>query len=407
MKHIIIIGDGMADYPLPDYAHRTPLEVAQTPAMDAVAARGVVGLFCPIPDGMAPGSDIGNLSMFGYNPREAFRGRAPIEAANQGIVLADNEVCFRCNLVTLENSVMKDFTAGHISTEEARDIIRSLNDPLSKEFPVSFHPGVSYRHLMVFPADDTEALEALVALECTPPHNITDQPYASHLPHGELQDVVRRMMARSQEILPDHPVNAQRRAQGLLPATSIWLWGQGKAPHMESYASKFGISGAVISAVDLVKGMGVCAGLEVINLPGATGWIDTDYAGKAAAGLDALDRHDFVVIHVEAPDETAHQGRADLKIQSIEDLDRQVVAPCLHYVEQHPDTRLLVAPDHFTLISTKTHAGGPVPFAMCGAGIAPSGAPGYSEAHGDDSGILVEEGHTLVQRMLREPSLKF
>lgn len=407
MKYIIVIGDGMADYPLPAYGDRTPLEVAQTPAMDRLARQGVVGLFCPIPEGMPPGSDIGNLSMFGYDPRKAFRGRAPIEAANQGIVLADNEVAFRCNLVTLNNGIMQDFTAGHISTEDATQIIRSLNSVLSKEFPVTLYPGVSYRHLMVFPAADSEELQALVEMDCTPPHNITDQDYAPHLPKGDLQDVIRRMMERSQELLPNHPVNVDRQGRGELAATSIWLWGQGKAPHMESYASKFGISGAVISAVDLVKGMGVCAGLEVINVPGATGWVDTDYEGKTQAGLDALNRHDLVVIHLEAPDETAHQGRADLKIQAIEDLDRRVVAPCMRYVEEHPETRLLVAPDHFTLISTKTHAGGPVPFTLCGAGIEASNAPGYSEAYAKASGILVEDGHMLVQRMIGDKKLDF
>ena len=396
----------MADYPLPEYGNRTPIQVANTPAMDDVVRRGTVGLFCPIPEGLPPGSDIGNLSMFGYNPRRSFRGRAPIEAANQGISLADHEVAFRCNLVTLEDGRMKSFTAEHISSEEGAQIIQTLNKTLAAEFPAQFHPGVSYRHLAIVPATAQASLNDLVAMECTPPHNITDQEYAPHLPQGDGAELIRTMMRRSQDILPDHPVNQARLREGRLPATSIWLWGQGKAPEMESYRSKFGLTGAVVSAVDLVKGMGVLAGLDVLNVPGATGWVDTNYEGKVEAALQALDHCDFVFIHLEAPDETAHQGRADLKIQAIEDLDRRVVARCLTYLNQHPEARLLVAPDHFTLISTKTHAPGPVPFALCGHGVnIKTGGQAYSEAEAEASGILVEHGHRLIQAFLTQATL--
>lgn len=219
--------------------------------------------------------------------------------------------------------------------------------------------------------------------------------------------MIHAMMARSREILPELAVNKRRAADGKLPANSIWLWGQGKAPEMESYASRFGITGAVISAVDLVKGIGVCAGLDVINVPGATGWIDTNYEGKVQAGLKALDDHDFVYIHLEAPDETAHQGRADLKIQAIEDFDARIVAPCLAYLDSHPDLRILVAPDHFTTIQTKTHAGGPVPFALCGAGVRPDTNTVYSERAAAASGVLIEEGYTLVERLIRAPEIAF
>jgi len=401
MKFIVLVGDGMADYPLPDHGNQTPLQLAATPAMDEVARMGICGQFCPIPDGLPPGSDIGNLSMFGYDPRAAFRGRAPIEAANQGISLRENEVAFRCNLVTLEDGVMRDFTAGHISSEEGAALIAALNRALQPDFPILLHPGVSYRHLAIVPATPEAALPDLVAMKCTPPHNITDQAYEAHLPQGEGSALIRRMMRRSQEILPGHPVNQARAAAGKAPATSAWFWGQGKAPKMESYSSKFGLRGAVVSAVDLVKGMGVLAGLDVLEVPGATGWIDTNYAGKAQAGLAALEEGDFVFIHVEAPDETAHQGRADLKIQAIADFDRHVVAPSLDYVKTHPGTRLLVAPDHFTLISTKTHAGGPVPFAACGEGVLPDISGGYSEAEAARSGMLYEEGFALVQQFLQ------
>lgn len=407
MKYLILLGDGMADWPLPEYDNRTPIEIAKTPAMDAVVTRGLTGQFCPIPEGLPPGSDIGNLSLFGYNPRAAFRGRAPIEAANQGIQLADNQVAYRCNLVNVQDGRMKDFTAGHIATEEAAEIIPVLNETLGREFPVRFHTGVSYRHLAIVDASEAATLDQMVRMECEPPHNITDQEVAPWLPRGDGAAMIHAMMARSREILPDLAVNKRRAADGKPPANSIWLWGQGKAPEMESYASRFGITGAVISAVDLVKGIGVCAGLDVINVPGATGWIDTNYEGKVQAGLKALDDHDFVYIHLEAPDETAHQGRADLKIQAIEDFDARIVAPCLAYLDSHPDLRILVAPDHFTTIQTKTHAGGPVPFALCGAGVRPDTNTVYSERAAAASGVLIEEGYTLVERLIRAPEIAF
>ncbi|MBI2435215.1 MAG: cofactor-independent phosphoglycerate mutase [Candidatus Hydrogenedentes bacterium] len=405
MKYLILVGDGMADYPVPTLGNRTPIEAADTPAMDAVVARGMVGQFCPIPEGLPPGSDIGNLSMFGYNPRESFRGRAPIEAANQGITLADNEVAFRCNLVTLEDGRMRDFTADHISSEEAAELVVQLNAHLGGEFPAVFHPGVSYRHLCIVPATPEASLAALVSMNCTPPHNITDQEYAPHLPSGEGKEMIRAMMRRSQEVLPELPVNQARLAAGKLPATSIWLWGQGKAPHMESYRSKFGLTGAVVSAVDLVKGMGVLAGLDVLKVDGTTGWIDTNYEGKVEAALQALETRDFVFIHLEAPDETAHQGKPDLKVKAIEDFDHRVVARCLEYVEGHPESRMLVAPDHFTLLSTKTHASGPVPFAACGAGIPTGGQSAYSENTAAASGVLIEDGYRLIQQFLQPAPL--
>ncbi len=406
MKYIILLGDGMADWPLPQYDGRTPLQVAQTPAMDRAVQLGVLGQFRPIPEGLAAGSDIGNLSCFGYNPRLCFCGRAPIEAANMGVSLAEDEVAFRCNLVTLQDGVMKDFTSGHISSEEGAEIIVTLNETLAKEFPVTFYPGVSYRHLAVVQATDAST-DDLAAVDCTPPHNITTQAWEPHLPKGGAESLIRALMARSQEVLRVHGVNQKRIAADKLPATSIWLWGQGKAPSMPTYAEQYGLSGAVVSAVDLVKGIGVLAGLEVLNVPGATGWLDTNYEGKIHAALDALNRHDFVYVHVEAPDETAHQGRADLKIQAIEDFDKRIVAPAMAYLEQHPDTRILIAPDHITAIETMTHAGGEMPFALCGAGVPRNGFARYTEQDAAQSGILITEGCELVRRMLREASLHF
>lgn len=407
MKYLILLGDGMADWPLPEYGGRTPIEVANTPAMDALVARGMTGQFCPIPEGLPAGSDIGNLSVFGYNPKASFRGRAPIEAANQGIPLAANQVAYRCNLVTIEDGVMRDFTAGHIATEEAAEIIPLLNATLGKEFPAVFHTGVSYRHLAIVTDSNRASLDDMVRMECEPPHNITDQSTEAWLPKGNGSAMIQAMIARSQELLRDHPINQRRIAEGKSPVTSIWLWGQGKAPEMERYADRFGLTGAVISAVDLVKGIGVCAGLDVIDVPGATGWIDTNYEGKIQAGLKALEDHDFVYVHLEAPDETAHQGRADLKIQAIEDFDARIVAPALAYLDQHPDLRILVAPDHYTTIETRTHAGGPVPFGLCGAGVPVDGQTAYSERIAANTNVLIEDGYTLIERMIREPVLVF
>lgn len=405
MKYLVLLGDGMADHPRPELDGRTPIEAAETPAMDEMAVRGVLGRFCPIPEGLPPGSDIGNLAVFGFDPHEAYTGRAPLEAAAQGITLADDEVAFRCNLVTLAEGVMRDFTSGHITSAEGAAIIGTLNTALSREFPVQFHSGVSYRHLAILRATADAGLDALAALSCTPPHDITGTPWEPALPAGEAAELLRAMMARSRELLRDHPVNQARIAEENLPATSIWPWGQGRSPSMATYKEKFGLTGAVISAVDLVKGIGTCAGLEVLNVPGATGWIDTNYDGKIQAALDALERCDFVYLHVEAPDETAHQGRTDLKVSAISDFDRYIVAPALEYATRNPDIRLLAAPDHFTLIETKTHAGGEAPFVMCGPGVAPNGFNAYSEKEAAKSPVLVAKGHELTARMIQEHPL--
>ena len=396
----------MADHPLEACNGKTAIEAANTPNMDHIAELGCSGLFCPIPEGMPPGSDVGNLSVFGYNPLENFSGRAAIEAANQGIHLAENEVAFRCNLVCLENGVMRDFTSGHISTEEADALIQSLNEALAPELPIVLHTGVSYRHTGVIQASESIGVEDLVAAECEPPHNITGQEYAPWLPKGRAAGLLKDVMEASIPVLRDHPINQKRIASGKLPATSLWPWGQGRALTLQSYRERFGVTGAVISAGDLVKGIGVCAGLEVLNVPGATGWIDTNYEGKVAAGVDALERHDFVYLHVEAPDEAAHQGSVELKIQAIEQFDARIVGPFLSYLQAHPDTRLLAAPDHFTLISTKTHASGPVPFTMCGSGIERDKTTRYGETAAKETNIVLRNGHELMRHFLLDMPLK-
>lgn len=403
MRYLVLIGDGMADFPRPELDGATPIQAARTPAMDACVARGLTGLFCPIPEGLPPGSDIGNLSLFGYDPHTAFTGRAPLEAANQGIDLSDDDVAFRCNLVTLCEGVMQSFTSGHISTEEAAEIITDLDAHFAAD-PVAFHPGVSYRHLAVVSSAGLSP-DALADTACTPPHDISDQAFAPHLPKGSAQDFLRDLMKRSQAFLPDHPVNQARAAQGKPKATSIWLWGQGRNPSLDTYQAIYECTGAVISAVDLVKGIGVSAGLDVINVPGATGYIDTNYEGKVEAAITALKDHDFVYLHVEAPDEASHEGRTELKIQAIEDFDARVVAPCLQRLHEDPELRILIAPDHVTALETKTHAGGPVPFAMAGAGVEPDDATSYSEQSARDTGLLVPRGHTLVPLLIQEAVL--
>lgn len=402
MKFLCLIGDGMADFPLEERGGRTPLQLASTPAMDTLASEGLCGLFWPIPEDLPPGSDIGNLSLFGYNPHETFSGRAPLEAANQGIALGPDDVAFRCNLVTLDDGIMKSFTSDHISSKEAAELIRTLDAECP--YACAFHPGVSYRHLAVIPGGEVKP-EALVATGCTPPHDISDQTFAEHLPAGPAGEFLREIMEWSRPILQKHPVNVARKAAGRLPATSIWLWGQGQAPRMATYRERFGLTGAVISAVDLVKGIGVCAGLEVINVPGATGYIDTNYAGKVEAGLAALERVDFVYLHVEAPDECAHEGIIDKKIAAIEDFDRRVVGPCLEAGRTHADWRILVAPDHVTALGSRTHAGGPVPFAVWGAGIVSNGVSRYDEPSAKSGGFVVNPGHQLIPWMIRAARL--
>jgi 2,3-bisphosphoglycerate-independent phosphoglycerate mutase len=403
LKHLLLIGDGMADFPLDELGGRTPLEAAATPAMDRMAREGILGHYCPIPDDLPPGSDIGNLSLFGYDPHEAFSGRAPLEAARRGIRLAPDQVAFRCNLVTLADGLMANFTADHIPSDQAAELIEALNAALDG-FPARFHAGVGYRHLTMITGEGGIA-PACAQADCTPPHNIPEQLYAGHLPKGPGAELLVALMERSQEVLPGHPVNKARVAAGKLPATSIWLWGQGTAPRMKGFEELYGLTGAVISAVDLVNGIGVCAGLEVVEVPGATGYLDTDYEGKVAGALDALERHDLAIVHIEAPDETGHEGRTDKKIQAIEDFDRRVVAPCLEYALARGDCRVMAAPDHVTAISTRTHAGGPVPFVMAGAGVASSGCPGYSEKNATATGIVAERGYLLVRHFFQSETI--
>ena len=406
LKFLILVPDGMADFPVESLGGRTPLAAANTPIMDQLAQQGVMGEFTPIPEGLPPGSDIGNLSLFGYDPRASFSGRAPLEAANQGITLGSDEICFRCNLITLADNVMKSFTAGHIDSETGAQIIASLNEYFAADDNITFYPGVQYRHLCVVRVDDSER-DAMVQLATEPPHNVTDQDVATYVPRGAGAARILAYMDEAHGVLNAHPANERRVATGQLPATNIWLWGQGTAPAIQSYHDRFGITGAVTSAVDLVKGIGRCAGFTILDVPGATGYIDTDYEGKVNASLDALDTCDLAYVHLEVPDETAHEGRADLKIQAIEDFDARVAGPCAEYMARRDDVRLLVAPDHITAINTKTHAGGPVPFLIAGAGIPRIEQPWpFTEDGARETGLLFDPGFTLIEQFIRNPVME-
>lgn len=390
MKYLILQPDGVADRPIAELGNRTPLEYARTPHMDRLAGCGTLGMTHTIPEGFPPGSDVGTMSLLGYDPRRYHTGRSPIEAASMGVELAPDDVAIRCNLVCIADGVMQDFTAGHISTEEAAEIVRDLQRQLGTN-SLEFHPGVSYRHLLVW-------RDGKADMRTTPPHDITDRAVAEHLPAGEGAEVLRGLMEASQELLAQHAVNRARRQRGERPATSIWLWGQGKRPALPTMRQRFGLEGAVISAVDLVNGLGVLAGLEVVKVPGVTGFLDTNYQGKASYGLRALETKDLVFVHVEATDETGHMGAVDKKIQAIEDFDSKIVGPILEGLRAVPEWRLLLTPDHATPCALKTHSPDPVPFVLATSrDLEASGATrGYNERAAAGTGLVVREAHTLV-----------
>ena len=398
MKYLVLLGDGMADEPVAELNGKTPLEAAQTPNMDKLSRIGRIGLAATVPEGFPPGSDVANLSVFGYDPLECYSGRSPLEAASMGVDLAPEDVAFRLNFVWLEahygKLYMGDFSAGHISTEEARFLIETLQEELGGE-EFNFYPGVSYRHLLVWKNGKDR-------LTFTPPHDISTHSIEDHLPQGDGADVLMDLTNSAQMLLNDHPVNNRRVAEQKLPANSIWLWGHGRKPAMETYRKRFGLSGSVISAVDLIKGIGVNAGLDVIEVPGATGYIDTNYRGKAEYALAALQDRDFVYVHVEAPDEAAHGGLLQEKIAAIEAFDRDVVGTILEGVETLGDCRFLVLPDHPTPVAKRTHTADPVPYILYDSRCAVvSQANGYSEAEARRCGETIP-GHQLLRMLLEQ-----
>jgi 2,3-bisphosphoglycerate-independent phosphoglycerate mutase len=397
MKYIILQGDGMADFPLEVLGGKTPLEAARTPNMDWLAQRGVYGLAHVIPDGFPPGSDVGNMSIMGYDPAVYHTGRSPLEAASMGVSLGPKDIAFRCNLVTLggngDETVMKDFTSGHISTEEAAHIIGDLGQALNGD-GVEFFPGVSYRHLMVWRNGKEK-------MATTPPHDITDQKINAYLPTGDGAERLLKLMQGSQPILARHPINAKRRSEGKREATTIWLWGQGRAPQLPPLTERFGITGGVISAVDIIHGLGVYAGLQRIEVPGITGFLDTNYIGKGEYGVRSLEKNDLVFIHVEATDEAGHMGDVNAKIQALEDFDEKVVGTVLKGMAGRQDFRVLLMPDHPTAIALKTHVAAPVPFVLYSAQDSrDNGLVGYNENDAAKTGIVAKQAFRLMEALI-------
>lgn len=400
MKYLIVLGDGMADYPIKELGNKTPLKVAKTESMDAIASRGTIGMVQTIPQGLSPGSDIANLSILGYDPKRYYTGRAVYEAASAGVKLGSGDVAFRCNLVTVSKSngmtIMEDYSAGHITTDEAREIIIELDQRLGND-EMRFYPGVSYRHLIVWKEGSTK-------METMPPHDISGKDITAYLPKGEGAGKIIKLMEEAKEILNDNLINKKRVAASKPPANSIWLWGQGRPISLPSFKERYGLTGSVISAVDLIKGIGVTLGLSPVEVPGATGYLDTNYLGKAEYALKELRKKDFVFVHVEAPDEAAHSGDIHNKIVAIEDFDRLVVRTVLEGMRQFEEYKIMVLPDHRTPIVRKTHTSEPVPFAFCSSASLIEISRqhiGFNETSAEKSGLFVENGFDLMDFFIK------
>ncbi len=403
MKYALVIPDGVADEPQPILGGKTPLQAANIPCMDEVARTGIVGRADHVPASMPSGSDVGTMSLFGYDPLVYHTGRAPIEAAAQGIELGELDWAIRCNLVTVADGRMASFTAEQIPNDLARTLIELLQRDQCGDEHWKFYTGVSYRNLLVYRARNTPAPFGPATLT-TPPHDITDQPVAPHLPQGPGSDLLRDLMERSQPLFAACPQNQARAASGGHTATQCWLWGQGRRPAFKSFQERFGKRGAVITAVDLLRGLGRLLGWEVIEVAGATGYLDTDYAAKGRAAIETLrqDRTDFLVVHVEATDEASHEGNAAAKVQALEQIDQHIVGPLHDYLKSQGDYRLLVCPDHPTFLRTKTHSHGHVPFAMCGTGITPDGSATYDEPVAAAAALCLDRGCELLPLLFRE-----
>jgi len=398
-KYLIIVGDGMGDEPQERLGGRTPLEAARTPYMDRIAADGVLGLTETITADQEPGSDVANMAILGYDPDRFHTGRAPLEAASMGVELRPEDVAFRCNLVTVRDDdqgrvVLADYSAGHITSEEGRALIETIRRSLESD-SLRFYPGVSYRHLLVWRGGKE-------ALRITPPHDVTGEPVDPYWQVYDQAPELKALLAAARPLLADHEVNRNRVSRGKSPANAIWLWGQGRKPSMPTFKERFGLTGVTISAVDLIRGLGVCAGLEPVIVPGATGYLDTNYAGKVAAACRALEYEDLAFVHVEAPDEASHEGNLDLKIEAIEAFDTRVVNPLLEACATLPQARVLVITDHLTPIRIKTHARGLVPFAIFDfARRRQREQRGYSERSAAATGLILRPGYELMEKFIR------
>ncbi len=397
-KYVVVLFDGMADYP--DEKGNTPMKEAYKPFSDALAAKAETGLCQTVPDGMKPGSDVANLSVMGYAPERYYTGRSPLEALSIGVKMGPEDVSYRCNLVTLsetedyENKIMTDYSAGEITTQEAHELIAFLSERLPLD-GAELYGGVSYRHCLLLKNAGTGAI-------LTPPHDISDRKITEYLPEGEHAESFLKIMKKSYELLKDHPVNLKRRERGLNPANSVWLWGEGRKPALDDFYRKHGLKGAVISAVDLIKGIGIAAGMEVIDVQGATGTIKSNFDGKAEAAINALKKNDFVYIHLEAPDECGHQGNYAEKKLAIELIDRKIVGPVLRYLEsQKTPFKIAILPDHATPVVKKTHVSDPVPYLIYDSEHPyESGVNVFDEENAAKTGVFTESGVAFMEKLL-------
>jgi len=392
-KYVIIVPDGAADEPLEQFDNKTVLEAAQTPNMDKVSTLGRQGLVRTVPVDMEPGSDVAQMSLLGYDPQRYYTGRAPIEAVARNIKLSLDDWIFRCNLITIADGKMADHSAGHISTAEAGKLIKELDDQLGNE-QIRFHTGVSYRHLLVFRGLDFD-------IRTYPPHDHIGKAIEKILPRGKGAELLIDLMARSQQLFTNHDINKVRKDLGENQVSSIWLWGQGKRAQMERFQKRFGLKGVTITAVDLVRGLSKLIGFDLINVPGATGFIDTNYQGKASAAIEALKKYDIVFVHIEAPDEASHSGNAEMKKRAVEQIDKYIVGPVLEALQTYESWRILVMPDHPTPIRNCAHSPEPVPFAMAGDNISGILHTTFSEANAAKSGFRIDKGFELMEYFLK------
>ncbi|MFA5199927.1 MAG: cofactor-independent phosphoglycerate mutase [Candidatus Omnitrophota bacterium] len=397
IKYIVLVADGMADYPIEELGMRTPLEAARTPNLDFMAKNGCLGLAKTIPEKMIPASDVANLSILGYDPKKYYSGRGPLEAANLGIELEDDDVAFRCNLITTSGDTLLDYSAGHIKTTEAEKLIKFLDQKIGTN-KFRFYHGISYRHLLLVKRGSELKLQDL---KCLAPHDISGQSINKNFPKGDNADEIIKLMQDSRLLLENHEINHVRLDLKENPANMIWLWGQGKKPDMPKFFKKFGLKGSVISAVDLIKGLGRILGLDVINVPGATGYYDTDYLAKAKAAVKSLDKNDFVFVHVEAPDEAGHNGDLREKITAIERFDQLVVGTILGYCKTKNNCKVLALPDHATPVSLKTHTAEAIPFVLYGKNLPAKDFTCYSEKKAQESDLYFENGSELMEYFIR------
>ncbi|MGQ9546105.1 MAG: cofactor-independent phosphoglycerate mutase [Dehalococcoidia bacterium] len=393
MKYCVLIIDGAAGWPMPEYGGRTCLELAQTPNLDAIAKVSTVGLLRTVPPGMEPSSACACMSVLGYDPKVYYQGRSAIEAQGMGIPINESEAVFRCNLVAVRDGRMWSYSCGHISTVEAKALITSLNEKLGND-EVHFYPGVSYRHICKI-----KGREDTLLATCTPPHDIPDKLIAEFLPKGPGSEFLRELMARSESVLRDHPVNLRRQARGDIPATMIWLfWGSGRIRNMPAFKEVYGLDAAVTSGVDIVRGLARMTGMEVLDIPGVTGDMSNDYASQAAGALKALQRYDMVVIHVEATDEASHAGLVKEKIEAIEKVDKEIVGRLRSWNKD--GLRVLILPDHLTPIQVRTHVADPVPFVLWGSGFNSNGARRFTEGEAKTTKAFVEEGYNIMSMLI-------